>query len=313
MIRTGRSPASKRLMLAALTVLAAVLVIALRIRGLPSEPTPSNSKVTGSDLIPETNITHGHGLAVDRDDGDKLYIATHHGLLVLRDEKDLFRIGRSQDDYMGFSPHPTESGLFYSSGHPSSGGNIGFQKSEDGGATWQKVSDGMNGPVDFHAMAVSPANPDIVYGWYRGDLQRSLDGGRTWKVFPTGFVVVSLAADPKDENVVYAATPQGQGILVSKNQGVDWSPLSGSLGGGAVSTVAVDPNDPQHLLTSSEMIGRAYSLDGGATWQAMSGSFDGMALFYAFDPKRIGRVYALTHTNALYKSEDGGASWLLIR
>ncbi|MBI2030127.1 exo-alpha-sialidase, partial [Candidatus Kaiserbacteria bacterium] len=54
---------------------------------------------------------------------------------MLENEKDLYRVGKSRDDYMGFSPHPTEADVFFTSGHPSRGGNLGFQKSDDGGAT----------------------------------------------------------------------------------------------------------------------------------------------------------------------------------
>ena len=88
----------------------------------------SNSSV--NNLYPEQSIAHGHGLAIDIADPNKLYIATHHGLLVLMNEKDLYRVGKSKDDYMGFSTHPTEANVVFSSGHPSSGGNIGFQKSD---------------------------------------------------------------------------------------------------------------------------------------------------------------------------------------
>ena len=59
-------------------------------------------------LNPIDAITHAHGLAVDVENSSKLYIATHHGLLVLENGKELFRVGKSQDDYMGFSPHPSD-------------------------------------------------------------------------------------------------------------------------------------------------------------------------------------------------------------
>src|SRR3989338_507722 len=107
-------------------------------------------------LYPVKGFAHGHGLAADVSDPNKLYIATHHGLFVLVNEKELYQIGKSQDDFMGFSVHPIQSNTVYTSGHPTTGGNLGFQKSEDGGFTWRKISDGFDGAVDFHAMSVSP-------------------------------------------------------------------------------------------------------------------------------------------------------------
>jgi len=84
-----------------------------------------------SNLTPEESISHGHGLAVDVKDSNKLYIATHYGLFVLINEKNLYRIGKSRDDYMGFVVHPTEPNVFFTSGHPAKGGNLGVQRSDD--------------------------------------------------------------------------------------------------------------------------------------------------------------------------------------
>lgn len=269
----------------------------------------SVTKQSSSKLTPINEITHGHGLAVDVSDPNKLYIATHHGLLILKNEKDLYQVGDSGDDYMGFSPHPTNSRVFFSSGHPASGGNIGFQKSEDEGFNWQKISDGAGGPVDFHAMAVSPVNPDVVFGWYRGALQKTTDGGNTWEIAGnTNFPVVNLAADTKDENIVYAASPQG--LFISKNKGVSWNPLLD----GFVSAIAVHPQDSQILLSFSEKQRFAKSGDGGKTWEKVSESFNGETpLFIAFNKQKPEIVYLLTEKNSLYKSVDTGSAWSKIR
>ncbi len=275
--------------------------------------TPNNS--SSNNLYPEQSITHGHGLAVDVADPNKLYIATHHGLLVLMNEKDLYRIGRSKDDYMGFSPHPTEANVFFSSGHPSTGGNIGFQKSEDGGVTWKKISNGTNGPVDFHAMAVSPVNPNLVYGWFQGNLQRSTDQGKTWEIVNRDLLPVYLAADTKDENIVYAATPRGQGVMMSRDKGATWTSLSPALEGGAISVIAIHPQDSKILLTFSEKLGGlGKSTDGGTTWKKVAEGFNGETILHiAFSRSTPNIVYALTHENKLYKSMDAGDTWTQIR
>lgn len=276
-----------------------------------SAPTDNPSS---NNLYPEQAITHGHGLAVDVNDGSKLYIATHHGLLLLQNEKDLYRVGKSKDDYMGFSPHPAEANVFFSSGHPSLGGNIGFQKSEDSGVTWKKVSNGVNGPVDFHAMAVSPVNSNLVYGWYQGNLQRSTDQGKTWEIVNRELLLVYLTADTEDENTVYAATPQGQGVIISRDKGATWTSLSPALEGGAVSVIAIHPRDSKILLTFSEKLGGlGRSTDGGTTWNTVSGGFSGGTILHiAFSRSEPNIAYALTHENKLYKSVDAGNTWALV-
>src|SRR3989344_4881455 len=266
-------------------------------------------------LYPEQAISHGHGLSVDVKDSSKVYIATHYGLLVLQNEKDLYRIGKSRDDYMGFSPHPTDSNIFFSSGHPSRGGNIGFQRSDDGGFTWKKVANGVNGPVDFHAMAVSPVNPNLVFGWYQGNVQRSTDQGKTWEIVNREVLAVYLAADSGDENVVYAAMPRGEGVLVSRDKGVNWSSLSKDLEGGMVSVIAVHPNSAKILLTFSEKLGGlGKSSDGGQTWKKVNSTFNGETILHiAFDSNKPEIVYGLTEKNSLYKSVDTGETWNKIR
>lgn len=272
---------------------------------------PAGDSASTDNLYPEKAISHGHGLAVDVNDSSKVYIATHYGLLVLENEKDLYRVGKSKDDYMGFSSHPTEANVFFSSGHPSTGGNIGFQKSEDGGATWQKVSNGANGPVDFHAMAVSPVNSNFVYGWYQGNLQRSLDQGKTWEIVNRELLPVYLVADTKDENIVYAATPQGQGAMISRDRGATWTSLSKELEGGVVLVIAIHPQDSKVLLAFSEKLGGlGKSIDGGVTWNRIAESFGGETILHmAFSRSESNIVYTLTHQNKLYKSTDTGDTW----
>jgi photosystem II stability/assembly factor-like uncharacterized protein len=261
------------------------------------------------ELIPVSSITHGHGLSVDVTNPQNVYIATHHGLLLLKNDKDLFQVGSKKDDYMGFSPDPTNAKVFYSSGHPEEGGNIGFQKSVDGGFNWEKISDGVNGPVDFHAMAVSPANSNLIFGWYEGAIQRSTDGGKNWEVVSrTNVPVVNLTADPKDENVVYAASPQG--LMVSKDKGKSWN----SLLDGFVSTISINPSNSQDLISYSEKEQLIRSDNNGKTWEKVVITLNGETpLFIAFSRNNPKIVYLLTEKNSLYKSIDGVISWSKVK
>jgi photosystem II stability/assembly factor-like uncharacterized protein len=233
----------------------------------------------------------------------------------MQDDKKLYQVGDNHNDYMGFSTDAHNSNVFFSSGHPEAGGNIGFQKSEDGGFNWKQVSTGLNGPVDFHALSVSPVDSNLAFGWFKGDLQRSTDGGKTWKAFNTGFPVSSLTADPKDVKLLYATTPAHAGLMVSHNMGEAWEPLSTDLEGGIVSAVAVNPNDTSKLLAFSEKLGGlGMSSDSGKTWQKVDETFSGEEVLYiAISHSDPATVYALTHTNSVYKSLDGGDTWTKIR
>jgi len=280
-----------------------------------SRSSDTSESMIQNQLVPESVISHGHGLAVDPNDSRKVYIATHHGLLVLQNDKDLFRVGASTDDYMRFSVHPTESNVFFSSGHPSLGGNIGFMKSVDGGFTWKKISNGVDGPVDFHSMALSRVNPNLMYGSFQGNIQRSTDQGKTWEIVSRNHNPVYLVADSQDENRVYAVDAQGQGILVSVDKGEVWESLSNELEGGLVSTMALHPTDANIIFAYSEKIGGlGKSTDAGMTWSNTKELFNGeMVLHLAFDRNSPATLYALTVENKLFKSTDTGDNWIQVR
>jgi len=179
--------------------------------------------VARAESVPVSELhqqTHIHGLAVDRQNPEYLLIATHHGLFRSGPDGAAERISVVQD-FMGFTPHPSDPGTLYASGHPADGGNLGFIASTDGGANWEQVSPGEGGPVDFHQMTVSPADPTVVYGAF-GSLQVSRDGGKTWSIAgPLPDRLIDLAASARDADTLYAATESG--LLVSKDAGGTWA------------------------------------------------------------------------------------------
>ena len=92
-------------------------------------------------------------------------------------------VGKDKSDFMGFTINPTNQGVMYSSGHPQTGGNLGFRISENYGKTWQKVSDvTILTPIDFHTMTVGN-NPEIIYAASgMGDnIFISTDEGKNWQ------------------------------------------------------------------------------------------------------------------------------------
>ncbi len=290
-----------------------LFVVAFLFMGNKSNTTDADVTLPSATLTPATSFSHSHGIAVDITDAKKVYIATHEGLYLLQDDKDLFKVGKTRDDLMGFSKHPILANVFFSSGHLAHGGNIGFQKTTDGGITWEKISTGLGGPVDFHSMIVSQVNPDIVYGFFGGKLQRSTDGGRSWEYTKGTTAPISLSSDPVKENVVYASTQNG--VQVSEDKGDSWKSMSPQLEGGAVSVFVFDPQTPTHALTFSKKLGGiGKSVDGGVNWQKLPETFgDEAVLYLSFSKSEIGTVYALTNKNSVYKSTDSGDSWMKVR
>ena len=254
--------------------------------------------VTASELSGQTHI---HGLAVDRQDPTQLLIATHHGLFRAGPDGKAQRISEVQD-FMGFNPHPSDPIILYASGHPAQGGNLGFIASSDRGASWRQVSPGANGPVDFHQLTVSPADPARIYGVY-GDLQMSRDAGKTWAVVAsTPEKLIDLAASAKDADTLYAATEGG--LLVSKDAGGSWAPVTE---GAPVSLVEVTPEGTVYVFLIGSGLMRAE--EGSLDFAELGQPGADYLLHLAVDPTNPDRLFAATGKSGLLTSTDQGRTW----
>lgn len=256
--------------------------------------------------------THVHGLAVDRGDSSRVYIATHHGLLAWQEGQALTQVGSSRDDFMGFSAHPTDAQILFRSGHPTGGGNLGFEQSTDAGESWNKVSNGSpTGPADFHTMTVHPSSPEDIYGWFGGRIHRSLDGGEYWTVIPEQMGISSIAGDPSSDTTVYVGTQNG--LLMSTDRGETWTPVSTQVSMGAVLDIEPDLSTNSLLLALQDrrIVRLSRSPEGG--WGANDlGIVPDTPMHLALDPKDPRTMYAFTESHALYRSSDGGQNWLKV-
>lgn len=255
--------------------------------------------------------THFHGIALNPRGGDRLYLATHHGVYAVTPDGAARRISETTDDFMGFTRHPADPNLLYASGHPAGGGNLGFIVSGDGGKSWSKLADGVGGPVDFHQMDVSKADPDVIYGVFR-DLQKSTDGGRSWsRVGPAPEGIIGLAASSKDVDRIYAATKSG--LLLSTDGGRRWRPAHESRQ--PATMVHVTPGGVVYAFIAGTGLVRAAEPD--LQWTGLGKGFAGALVLHlaAGAAEENPTLYAVvfnpkTRSQALYLSRDGGRRWV---
>jgi photosystem II stability/assembly factor-like uncharacterized protein len=257
-----------------------------------------------AESVPLAAVSHIHGVAFDREDPQRLLLATHHGLYVASSDGTARRLSEHRDDLMGFSPHPSEPSTLYASGHPETGGNLGVVRSQDGGVSWERLAPGVHGPVDFHAMTISPADPGVLYGAYRG-LQASRDGGRSWEmVGPAPSGLIALAASARDPDRLFAATEQG--LLVSDDSGRAWRP--GHLLRRPVTTVAVAPDGTVYAWMLG--VGLLRGAEPALRFERVhEGEGDGYLLHLSIDPADPLRLAAVDRQGGLLLSDDGGRSW----
>ena len=171
----------------------------------------------------------------------------------------------------------------------------GIYLSKDGGRTWKNM--GLKSSNHISKIVVHPTNPDVVWVAAQGPLwnvggdrgvYKSVDGGKKWKRVLgdaewTG--ATDLLIDPRNPDILYAATWQRHRTVASY------------LGGG--------PKSGIHK-----------SIDGGKTWQKLktglpSGSVGKIGL--AISPQNPDVLYAAIETQlkkgGFYRSSNRGMSW----
>lgn len=265
--------------------------------------------VTAQDLTAGDILagTHVHGLALDAKDPMRLLVATHHGLFAVDlMSKRAEAVTGGPIDFMGFSADPGSTGTFLASGHPAEGGNLGVIRSIDEGVTWEPLASGVGGPVDFHQMDISKANPSQVWGVHHGAiLQRSRDGGENWE--EVGFApagILDIAASARDPEMLFAATETG--LLVSRDGGLSWEPAHPVAGPVSVVDVSVDGQVVAFVLGEGLVAADEAALEWEVLGDAFAGSYP---LHLAPDASNSARIIAATGDGRLMMSITGGRDW----
>jgi photosystem II stability/assembly factor-like uncharacterized protein len=245
-----------------------------------------------------SDLSHIHGIAFGA--SDDLILATHHGVFTVAPTGEAQLISEPHD-FMGFTRAGPDR--LMASGHPAGGGNMGVLASTDGGAKWSPLAEGVDGPVDFHAMSVSAADPEVVYGLF-GGIQVSRDGGKTWMVSgPAPADTIDLAAGPDGVGTLYAGTMNG--LLVSTDFGVTWTPTG--LQGVPVTAVEATGTGGIYAFAAGSGLFRG---DGDGNLTALSENFSQRVILHlAIDGTEPDRIAAVTDDSAVLISGDAGKSW----
>ncbi|HWB85389.1 MAG TPA: SBBP repeat-containing protein [Bryobacteraceae bacterium] len=192
-------------------------------------------------------------------------------------------------------------------------------KSTDGGATWTPFDD-----LPFaipQAMAVDPSSPQTLY--LSSDdlgLFKSLDAGAHWVPAHGGIAETKLSVltiDASHPRTLYTAA--GMKVYKSTDGAGSWSLIDTAPSN--VTQIIVDPQNSNVVYEAARDLRR--STDGGATWMKLA--FPGTVQSLALDPHVNGLLYATStpvfcgffcsgnQVGYLYRSIDGGATWIQIQ
>lgn len=217
----------------------------------------------------------------------------------------------------------------------------GIYRSKDGGKSWKNM--GLKKSEHISKIIVHPTNPDIIWVASQGPLWTSggergvyvtTNGGKKWKRTLgdsdwTG--ATDLLIDPRDPNILYAATWQRHrtvasylgggpksGIYKSINGGKDWDKLKTGLPSENMGKIglAISPQNPDVIYAAIELDlkkgGFYRSVNKGASWEKRTDIISGgtgphyYQEIYA-SPHQFDRVYFAN--NYLKVTDNGGKTF----
>lgn len=198
----------------------------------------------------------------------------------------------------------------------------GVYKSTNAGKTWTNV--GLEDSHHIGRIVTHPTDPNVVYVAALGHLYsqnderglyKTADGGKTWtraldiKSEGKQMGVVDVAMDPKNPNILFAATYDkvrepwtfveggpGSALYRSADAGRTWAKVGGGLPGGMLGRigVAISRQDPMTVYATIENVNAKGVSDAERRKQLLVGKETPNA-------PSIG--------NEIYRSDDGGKTW----
>lgn len=242
----------------------------------------------------------------------------------------------------GVPGHPN---LFY---FGSTGG--GLWRTQDGGRTWENISDGFFGG-SIGAIEVAPSDPNVIYVGggevtvrgnvsYGSGLWKSEDAGKTWKNvgLNNSRHIPRIRVHPTNPDIVYAAvlgdlfkSSEERGIYRSRDGGKTWQRVHFLNKDVGAVDLCMDPNNPRILYASFWRVRRTphslssggwgstlwKSTDSGETWTDITRN-EGLPkdtlgiIGVAVSAAKPDRVWAIMEslTGGVFRSDDGGKKWV---
>lgn len=287
-------------------------------------------------------------LAVNPDDFSEYYVGvasgglwktTNHGTTFksIFDKQAVFSIGclamdpnNSNVVWVGTGENNTQRNLAYGDG---------VYKTTDGGKSFTNM--GLKTSSQIGKIMIDPRNSNVVYvaaqgqawgpGGERG-LYKTTDGGKTWdRILYIGEYtgVSDMEMDPRNPDILYAASHQRERRVYSKidggpesaiyksvDAGATWTKLKKGLPKGDVGRIglALSPANPNILYAVIELPGNKggfyRSSDMGESWEKRSDKVSGSPQYYNeiyADP--IDQDIVIIMDTRAGRSKDGGKTW----
>ncbi|MCD6520044.1 MAG: hypothetical protein J7M05_09010 [Anaerolineae bacterium] len=170
--------------------------------------------------------------------------------------------------------------------------------SNDGGESWQQVSE-LPGSV----LALAGDAQVVLVGLHDAGLWKSTDGGDTWASASDQLSARGFARIVPAGAKLYTFGPQ-EGLWVSEDRGQTWQSLESVSAHLPLSAASVSEKGPLFIATPEEGILR--STDDGQSWQVVARETSVQALL-VLPEEGVG--WAGTRDGRLFLTKDGGETW----
>ncbi len=279
----------------------------------------------GETWVPKSKVANVKGEAInfhsldvyalrqDPQDANTLYAGTTQGLFYSYDFGESWHQARGlrTGAVYDVAVHPEESCRIYAST------NRYLYESKDCGRTFEYIYSDDAPKMSIGPIYIDEYNPDIIYfGTITGDVIKSVDGGKSWRVLGRFKKPIEKIIAGKDTRNIYVGVRR-EGVIISEDGGNTWGErakesveLQKDFDGGARFKDMAYSAENNTLLVANEA-GILKSTDDGETWEALSLITSPNATIHSIaihpnNPKRIyyGTQYTLNYSN------DGGNTWV---
>lgn len=232
-------------------------------------------------------------IAIDPTNSDIVYVAAYGPLWKSGGERGIYKTtdgGKNWKQVLNISEHtgfnevmvdPRFPNIVYAAAHQrqrkvftyiGGGPESALYKSTDGGATWNKMMNGLP-TVNLGRIGLnySPVNPDVLYAVVeaaedKGGVFKSTDRGASWEkqnsFFTSGNYYQKIFCDPKDVNKLFIINPY---MVVSKDGGKSFTNLGEKSKHIDNHVIWINPSNTKHYLVGCD--GGVYeSFDAGENW-----------------------------------------------
>ncbi|NUN94821.1 MAG: hypothetical protein HUU16_01495 [Candidatus Omnitrophica bacterium] len=176
--------------------------------------------------------------------------------------------------------------------------------------------------VNYFALPLSKTPGALLLGNTSRGIWRSGNSGQTWEYSSSGMhssgQVQAIAAVPSSASTLYVGLAQ-EGVWRTQDGGRTWEERSDGIASEiaynrSIRSLAVDPSNPNHLLTGTEPRGGDpakvhQTLDGGGTWTMIPSAPTAIAHKIHFLRGAPSTVLIGTLGDGVWRSTNGGNTW----